>query len=75
MVGTNRSLLCLPSLQIPPGGTLAPVHATVGLKPKREWKVLEGGPQAAVTALHANALGGGLLFTGATDGSVAMCVR
>jgi len=58
--------------EIPPGGTLAPVHATVGLKPKREWKVLEGGPQAAVTALHANALGGGLLFTGATDGSVAI---
>ncbi|KAF5828477.1 WD40-repeat-containing domain protein [Dunaliella salina] len=47
-------------------------HGPRVLMYEREWKALEGGPQAAVTALQANALSGGLLFTGATDGSVAI---
>ena len=34
----------------------------------------DGSLAAAVTALHTNALGGGLLFMGATDGSVTMWV-
>ncbi|KAJ9516007.1 hypothetical protein QJQ45_016815 [Haematococcus lacustris] len=51
-------------------GAAAPLSSVIGLAPRCEWVAAEGG--ASLTALHASALAGGLVFTGATDGSVTV---